>query len=352
MNSQTLQSENFNTLSVGNIGTAINGATPGQAGWLTFSSNDGPTGSVTTSTNAGNTNYTVVQNGISASKGLNIEGGNGNYGSRFMWKDGLGASWGSRTSGNNIIEVEYSFFTGPTTTSRTQFGMRIYGTDNSVTPTATRVLNGLVYTTNTRVLTGLCYLNNAGVPGLFNITLQTGGLILNENTWYTIGCSYNTTTGETLWKTSPTGGNIGLVNTTWIPNLVPAEVDFVSSVIPPNATSTPPVPANTLASNIIFDNYISRASATNTLLENNNFVSNTTDFSVYPNPANDVVNISNSTSAIISNVEMTDLNGRVVKNVTLNATEGQINISDLSTGVYMMNVTSDQGSSIKKVVKN
>jgi hypothetical protein len=85
-------------------------------------------------------------------------------------------------------------------------------------------------------------------------------------------------------------------------------------------------------------------------LSNDNFI--TFDFSVYPNPANDVVNISNSTSAIISNVEMTDLNGRVVKNITLNATEGQINISDLSTGVYMMNVSSDQGTSTKKIIKN
>lgn len=76
------------------------------------------------------------------------------------------------------------------------------------------------------------------------------------------------------------------------------------------------------------------------------------EISVYPNPANDLVTISNTTNAIISNVEMTDLNGRIVKNTSLNATEGQINISDLSTGVYLMKVSSDQGSTTKKIIKN
>jgi hypothetical protein len=107
-----------------------------------------------------------------------------------------------------------------------------------------------------------------------------------------------------------------------------------------------PAATGATSNNLIF---IDTFSVTNNL-SNDNF--STIDFSVYPNPANDVVNVSNSSNAIISTIEMTDLNGRVVKNVTLNATEGQINISDLSTGVYMMNVTSDQGSSIKKVVKN
>ncbi|MEN9928759.1 MAG: hypothetical protein RLZZ231_680, partial [Bacteroidota bacterium] len=79
---------------------------------------------------------------------------------------------------------------------------------------------------------------------------------------------------------------------------------------------------------------------------------NNLEISVYPNPANDVVSVSNTTNAIISNVEMTDLNGRVVKNTSLNATEGQINISDLSTGVYLMKVSSDQGSITKKIIKN
>lgn len=75
-------------------------------------------------------------------------------------------------------------------------------------------------------------------------------------------------------------------------------------------------------------------------------------FSVFPNPANNVLNISNSVNASIQNVELTDINGRSIKNVKVdNLTETQVNISDISQGVYMLRITSDRGSLVKKVVK-
>jgi len=77
----------------------------------------------------------------------------------------------------------------------------------------------------------------------------------------------------------------------------------------------------------------------------------TSKFSVYPNPANNVVNFSNDVNAVVSTVAMADLNGRVVKSTTVNATEGNISISDLATGIYMMTITTDQGVAVKKIVK-
>jgi hypothetical protein len=74
-------------------------------------------------------------------------------------------------------------------------------------------------------------------------------------------------------------------------------------------------------------------------------------FAVYPNPVNDIINFSNEDSAIVSTVEMTDLNGRVVKSVKVNAAEGQISVSDLATGMYMMKITTDQGVAVKKIMK-
>lgn len=73
-------------------------------------------------------------------------------------------------------------------------------------------------------------------------------------------------------------------------------------------------------------------------------------FSIYPNPVKDVINITNSVDTI-ENVTITDMNGRVVKNVTLGANEGQINISDLSQGVYILNAASNGKSFTQKIVK-
>lgn len=72
-------------------------------------------------------------------------------------------------------------------------------------------------------------------------------------------------------------------------------------------------------------------------------------FSIYPNPANDVINISYADA--IENVTITDMNGRIVKQVVLGVNEGQINIADLSQGVYILNATSNGKSVTEKIVK-
>ncbi|KQS45810.1 hypothetical protein ASG38_14430 [Flavobacterium sp. Leaf359] len=77
------------------------------------------------------------------------------------------------------------------------------------------------------------------------------------------------------------------------------------------------------------------------------------NFSVYPNPSNGLVNISNDLNSVLTSVSLTDLNGRTVKTAKLNGdSSAQINIADLAAGVYMMTINSDQGSVTKKIIKN
>jgi len=76
-------------------------------------------------------------------------------------------------------------------------------------------------------------------------------------------------------------------------------------------------------------------------------------FSVYPNPANNVINIANAENILVNGVVISDLNGRTVKNVSFDGVaEAQINVSDLASGMYMMTVSSDKGTMTKKIVKN
>lgn len=106
-------------------------------------------------------------------------------------------------------------------------------------------------------------------------------------------------------------------------------------------------------------NDISTAQPTATLrLDSINFTSvlGTNDylaskFSVYPNPSTNVINFSNEANAVVSTIEMADLNGRVVKTANVNATEGEVSISDLAAGIYMMTISTDQGVAVKKIVK-
>lgn len=77
-------------------------------------------------------------------------------------------------------------------------------------------------------------------------------------------------------------------------------------------------------------------------------------FSIYPNPANDFISISNrDTSLEINRIGIVDVNGRAIRTIVLgNASNNSlINVSDLSTGIYMFVISSNKGTSVKKFVK-
>lgn len=96
---------------------------------------------------------------------------------------------------------------------------------------------------------------------------------------------------------------------------------------------------------LFIDNFtVSQTLSNNEVLESK--------FSTYPNPAKNVINVANTTDALISSIEITDLNGRIVKNVKFSdLSEVQVSVSDLAQGVYTLKIVSDKGIAVKKVIK-
>jgi Secretion system C-terminal sorting domain len=87
------------------------------------------------------------------------------------------------------------------------------------------------------------------------------------------------------------------------------------------------------------------------VLSTNSFLDS--KFSISPNPTNDFVNISNSENIKVPSIKITDLNGRVVKQSNFDSVSDiKMNVSDLSSGIYMMNINSNEGSVTKKIIKN
>lgn len=77
----------------------------------------------------------------------------------------------------------------------------------------------------------------------------------------------------------------------------------------------------------------------------------TKNISIYPNPTSDVFNLASTTSTI-ENITLTDLNGRTVKNINVNSLSStEVNISDLTAGMYFVTVQTDLGIGSAKVVK-
>ncbi len=74
---------------------------------------------------------------------------------------------------------------------------------------------------------------------------------------------------------------------------------------------------------------------------------NKNTFSVYPNPANNFVNITSQFSGD-KNIAIYDILGKQVINTTISS--DRLNISELTSGVYMMTISQNGVSSTKKLV--
>ena len=73
---------------------------------------------------------------------------------------------------------------------------------------------------------------------------------------------------------------------------------------------------------------------------------------VYPNPATTTLTVSNNSGLSVSNMELLDLNGKVLYNSTWgNQLEKHIDMSPLQTGMYILKLTFDGQTSSKRIMK-
>ncbi len=323
--SQQIRFEDFNGLTAGNIA--------GQSTWSTFLSAGTPP---TTTTNSSEANLQVTANGISGTQGFTITGPDGDRGSSFAWNEGFPAAWSARTSGNDIIEVEISVNPGGMgSASFNDFGVYIYNSAYN------KVLAGITIDHSTNAISLVAYSMPEGqlTPNNFRYGL---GLMLTENVFSRYGFSYNTVTGEVLIDGDGIDDPLSL--DTNVATDTPAEIDFFAFSGSTNANGP-----NTVASSMIFDDFVVRASATNTLLNTTDFVQNST--SLYPNPAYNEITLTSNYS--IQDVQFfNNLGQMVLKRINLGQ-EAKFDISELKSGMYFMTINSEDGKSeTKKFIKN
>lgn len=334
LNAQVLLTEDCSSLTVGNVGTDLAGMTPGQGGWTTYVLTGGL-----------NSDFQIVDKGGVYGNALQITGSNIATGARIMEKN-LAFDWGGRTTGNNIAQVEFSFFTGPVSTSKNSMRVTLYDST-----TRTKMLVGLMVTMDTKEVRGLSYYDNTATTGgtLGNYSFTLGGttttpapLLLAADTWYKFGISFNYTTGQVLFKEAS-----GLFNK--FTAGAAAGIDVLQVDVLAGAGTL-----NAVSSIGVFDNFTITASSTDTLLlgtDTNEMVANA--IAIYPNPVKDVVSISNTKNLNIHGIQITDSKGAIVKNIISNTVAfAKINVSDLTTGIYFMKISSDQGNAVKKFIKN
>ncbi len=74
---------------------------------------------------------------------------------------------------------------------------------------------------------------------------------------------------------------------------------------------------------------------------------------IYPNPTKGVVNITNTTSIQLESAAIYDINGRMVQNINLSnmATEMTVDVSNLASGVYMVQIQGEGGQTVKRLIR-
>ena len=73
------------------------------------------------------------------------------------------------------------------------------------------------------------------------------------------------------------------------------------------------------------------------------------DFSVYPNPASEVINI-NASKSLNATISIVDLTGKVVKTSSMNGLTTAVNTSGLNNGIYYVTITDGTSIATEKVV--
>ena len=312
---QVLYSEDFNNLTLGNVGTDDTGIVPGKGGWYT-------TSHTYTIPHIGNNDFKII---AEPGRGniLQVTGPGVTGGRNLIALKNLGLLWNNRVAGNNVLKIEYDFFTGNTVFS---------SNSNSF-------WNQLVFIVGSQI--DIRYFNLANTvrvscstctPNMSNDILQSTGVPRNSWLKFELYLDY---ANQISYFTVPSLGISGTSG--WFSSSNFSETRLIVETI-----------ASVQAVHK-FDNFV--ISAVDTVpLSTQDFISS--KFNVFPNPINDVVTITNNENINIEQIQVFDISGKSVKTHSYtNVNVVELNVENLASGSYLLQIKTDKGMAVKKIVK-
>jgi len=76
--------------------------------------------------------------------------------------------------------------------------------------------------------------------------------------------------------------------------------------------------------------------------------------SLYPNPAGDVITINNASNTELKDINVYDINGRLVQQLHIESNTNRdqtLNVSELTSGIYMVHIIGSQSNTVKRLIK-
>lgn len=306
LNAQVLFNEDFNSYAAGHLNTDYTNTTVGQGGWL-VSGGGNATGAAMVAAETGKGNVLI----LTGTGAVNFRQNNGV----------IDALWNNRTVGNNILKFEYEFY-----------GVDVFNSHGSILSQATNLIN----------VTFQSSLNRIGV-NYWDTTSNKNIILKNYNTdpfpynvWIKVEMFIDYNSKNVYF---------------YLPTLNLQKADTFSHNRIPNNLS---FGTNGLKSSSVvkYDNIKLTALQTlpSYILSTNEQLS--AKFNLYPNPATNVVNITNNENMLVNQVTVYDITGKQLNTQTFNnETQIQLNVENLASGTYMLHLQTNEGTAVKKLVK-
>jgi len=314
---QTFFTEDFNSYPIGPLNTVYDNTTPGHGGWLVHRDlvNSSATGMITAEAGKGNV-LTITTSKTSSTDGYS-----------FKQEDGfLTTLWNNRTPGNNILQFEYEFY-----------GVGTFGISGSI------FNNSALHPT----------IINTAFQSLPNLNRILGNYLDNTSSKTLILKNYNTTPfPHNMWIKAEMFVDYNANNVYfYIPTLnLQATAPFYHNTIPFSLVFS----AGSLGATSVVKIDNIKVSGLKTLppyiLSTNEQLA--AKFNMYPNPATNVVNITNSENMLVQQITVYDISGKQLSMQSFNnEAEIQLNVEHLASGTYLLYLQTTEGIAVKKLVK-
>ena len=338
---QVLYNETFDNYTIGNLDTDPSGIIPGQGGWVTECYNcpqimkDNTRFTINSEPNWGKVLAILSPSPLPIAYSLWLQ----------LKKTDLNLLIDQRTQGKNVIKWEFDYYTGPQyhdVNQRYDIGL----TNDSKSPNNFNSLASFFYNPE-----------SGSIIAMYHDGKKRIGIPLNNNndakipfnSWIKFNVYLDYTNKKIYFetpylKTVAVGDFLNLsTSSNLIQDFKPTTISFIMRTT-----------MNNTVENITKYDNIKLTALQNVppeVLSTNTFLSE--KFNLFPNPATEIVNITNNEQMKVKEVEIYDTAGKLTDTQTFNdQTEIQLNISALNSGTYLLHIQTNEGIAVKKLVKN
>ena len=335
---QQLYTETFD-YALGTLNTDTSGQTPGKGGWYVLR------GDLTSP--ASNVR---VENEPNRGRVLSIyTGGAGVTGGFNVFKKDFDVLWDQRDAGKNVLKFEIEMFM-PNYPNYPADPGTVGGGVNLTTYSKKNLVYYGWWHSNGWIFSGYSEAKPGTNGGISISLLPTGQLFLTKNQWYhlIIYVDYNT---KKVYFELP---DLGIVKS----------VDAFSKMLPPDTID------NYAPSQLRLDmdkknfapqapgSYVKYDNIKLTALQNvpSHLLSTINNeagkFNLYPNPATNIVTITNNANKQVQQITVYDITGKLISTHTYSSeTTLQLNVENLAAGAYTLHLATAEGTVVKKLIK-